>query len=301
MLRLHRAGRTALAGSALLLASACSRRSPDTPALRLDASAQVELSDPAVAAGQPVAIRYCWKTGPGFVAPPRAYRAFVHLLGDDGTVLVGDDHPPEPDVRTWQAGAEYRYDRVIFTRYQFPGPLRIRLGLFDPEGGARVALSGDADRQLAYVVGKLQVTRALTPRARFLTGFSAPVVDPNEPFEILRRMEGSAELSLVNPRTDALLLVRSRAPRRPDSGPLRLLVAVGGGERADVLHDEQPRVLALPLRAAQLGGEPWTTVSLRAGPRTSLAARGLWVSDAVLLPRAELSPGLQAWAEAASR
>jgi hypothetical protein len=267
-------------------------RAPSPPATPVDVSLQVAASPADVPAGRPLAVRYRWSVGSGFAGFDRSYRAFVHFVTEDGTSLLNDDHVPAPPPLEWAAGGAYEYTRVVFTHRQFPGPLEVRAGLFDPERGARVALRGEDVGQRAYRVGRLVVARGRDPRPVYRRGFHPPEGSPRRPFDVLRWTGPRAVVSFPNPRSEAVLFVRAVTSRSSFPSPPTLRVAVGPAAASRVITDDEPFVVRLPVGPLDLGPDDWIDATLdvdqqfRAPPDVRTLA--VCVENVALVPVADL-------------
>jgi len=280
------APRSSTAVAALLVASlsACKRPAPP-PTLSLDVAPSARFSPEPARAGEPVAVTYRWTAGPRFQPAPTPYVAFVHFVAADGAVLFTDDHTPAPPVSSWEAGAIFEYTRLVFTHRQFPGPLTVRLGLYDSRDGRRVALDAEHAGQGAYRVGRLDV---LPHRQRqgtlFYSGFSEPWTHEQQPFESFRWMAREGVVACLNPRADAVLFLRGSADVGGVAAPPRLRVSVGDFRREYLVESEAPFTLAVPIDEEHLGSQEYTDVIL------TLTEGRLSVDRVVLLPRTDVAP-----------
>ena len=219
-------------------------------------------------------------------------------------MLVNDDHVPEPPPETWTANATYTYTRVVFPPKQFPGPLALELGLFDPKSRQRLALRGEDTGQLAY---RAAVT-TLLPHARagetrFGSGFFPPYSEAAAPFVSVRWIGRKAQVSLPNPTADALLLLRAATdPRAFAAVPLLTLELESQpvGRPYEIRSDE-PFTLAVRVDAAALGRQERCELGLRMSSdfisRYEARPLALRVYDVALLPIRELPPELVALAQ----
>ena len=273
------------------LAGGC-RPAPRPAPVAIDVTPSVTVTPTVTAAGRPVAVRYRWQVGSGFRQEGRPYGAFVHFLAGDGAILIQDDHEPKPPSKTWSSGATYEYTRLLFTHYQFPGPLEIRVGLVDEAGGTRVALRGQDLGQASYRAGAVDVRRhPPQEETRFYAGFSPPWTDSHRPFDSYRWMDQEGVLACRNPRADAVLLLRAQADTRASASAPRLRIAAGGVVRDYSVPDDETFTLAVPVSSRDVGSQEWTDVTLTMSHtyRTSAGrAVGLLVERAVLCPASEV-------------
>ena len=103
---------------------------------------------PAVIANaQPVPLTLYWQALSGEI--PTGYTVFAHLLAEDGRLLAQHDAPPANGRRPtneWLAG-EFVIDahELVWRETGYTGPARLAVGLYDPQTGARLPMTGGAD------------------------------------------------------------------------------------------------------------------------------------------------------------
>jgi hypothetical protein len=274
------------AAVAILLASLCAcKRAAPPPTVSLDVAPSARFSPEPAQAGQPLAVTYRWAVGPRFERTETPYVAFVHFVAADGGVLFTDDHTPAPPVSSWEPGAIFEYARLVFTHRQFPGPLTVRLGLYDSRDGRRVALAAAHVGQGAYRVGVVDVRRHPPQQGTlFYSGFSEPWTHEQQPFESFRWMAREGIVACRNPRAEAVLFLRASADVRGVAGPPRLRVSVGGLVREHEVAGDAPFTIALPIDAERLGSQDFTDVTL------TMSEGRLSVDRVVLLPKTEVTP-----------
>jgi hypothetical protein len=278
----------------LLVASlpACKRASPP-PAVSLDVVPSARFSPEKPHAGQPLAVTYRWQVGPRLAAMT-PHMAFVHFVAADGTVLFTDDHTPMPPPEAWEPGGIYEYTRLAFTYHQFPGPLQVRLGLYDPQTGVRVGLAAEHAGQAAYRVGLLNVIRRSSRQTvLFHSGFSPPWTTDKQPLDSFRWMGREAVVACANPRSAAVLFLRGSTNLAAFAAPPTLRISVGGFSRSYAIESERPFTLAVPMSREALGTEELTDVTLAMShtfaPPGGGSPLGLTVERVVLLPEAEVA------------
>jgi hypothetical protein len=94
-------------------------------------------------AGGPV-LRLYWEV---LQTPPADYATFLHVLDGEGNLLAQFDAPPlQGLVPTSQwPGSSLMIDRhKLWLAPDLPEPETLRVGLYDPDTGARLAISADA-------------------------------------------------------------------------------------------------------------------------------------------------------------
>ncbi len=110
------------------------------------------------AAGSTVLLNFYWQT----LRPVGAnYTTFIHLLNDSGQIVAQLDLAPFAGTRptaSWQPGEISHDDYPLSLPPGLaPGSYRLKLGLYQPANGARLAL---ADGQTEAEVGRLEVVKA---------------------------------------------------------------------------------------------------------------------------------------------
>ncbi|MFN3705628.1 MAG: hypothetical protein ACK4WM_06520 [Thermoflexales bacterium] len=81
---------------------------------------------------------------------------FVHAVRPDGILLAQHDAQPLNDLRpmtTWPAGERVRDNHGLALPSAYRGPLRVIVGLYDPQHGARLPTDNAAEAvELATVI-----------------------------------------------------------------------------------------------------------------------------------------------------
>ena len=125
-----------------LVAAGCGRPEDTDPPV---ATPTVTLSRPEAAVGSPVEMTYRFAVAAGAPAFAEGYWVFVHFLDADGELMWTDDHIPPTPVQEWKPGATIEYTRTMFIpKFPYTGETRVDVGLFEPESGARLPLSGQS-------------------------------------------------------------------------------------------------------------------------------------------------------------
>lgn len=76
------------------------------------------------------------------------YKVFVHAIRPDGSVIAQHDAQPLNDLRpmtTWPPGEAVRDNHGLALPADYRGPLRIVIGLYDPDTGERLRTTDGAD------------------------------------------------------------------------------------------------------------------------------------------------------------
>lgn len=128
----------------------------DRPSPRASADVQFEhgialigydLPSEALAWDHVVSITLYWESSSGEI--PTGYTVFVHLLGEDGTLLAQHDSPPANGTRPtdeWLPG-EFIIDphELVWRESGYSGIARIAVGLYDPSTGRRLTTADGFD------------------------------------------------------------------------------------------------------------------------------------------------------------
>jgi hypothetical protein len=89
--------------------------------------------------GKPLALRLTWKANE---RPTSDFMLFAHLIGADGRRVAQVDLPYP--TGGWEAGAYQQTELVLPLPAELPaGAYRLVIGLYDPNGGARLPLKVD--------------------------------------------------------------------------------------------------------------------------------------------------------------
>ncbi|MFW5943103.1 MAG: glycosyltransferase family 39 protein, partial [Chloroflexota bacterium] len=119
-----------------------------------------DLPQTRIEPGQPMVLTLYWEALADGEEPP--YTVFTHLLAADGRIVTQDDAPPAQGQRptnSWLAG-EYVVDvhHLLIEEQEEGdgGPLRLVVGLYDPQSGERLRMPDGSD---AYVL-PVRVTTA---------------------------------------------------------------------------------------------------------------------------------------------
>jgi hypothetical protein len=251
----------AAASCAVLGAPACSR--PAAPAAPV-ATISVGVSRPAVAAGEPLDLRYRFVRVAGAPAPPADAWVFVHALDDSGTLLWTDDHEPPLAASRW-GDAPVDYTRTMFVpRLPVSGRVRIQAGLFSRGDGTRLPLRGTEAGDRAYAVASFEVR---TPSSEIFIvygdGWYGAERSESDALRAWRWSAGAATLSFRNPGEGAVLTLELDQPVaqvgpqtvdvRLGSASLGVLQVAAGGAR---------RVYRLPLPSGAGGNGSTVDVTL---------------------------------------
>ncbi|MGQ9492826.1 MAG: hypothetical protein ACUVR2_03570 [Anaerolineae bacterium] len=101
-----------------------------------------------------VNVRLLWTASESI---PQNYKVFVHLYAIDGRLVTQHDSIPVNELRptwTWTVGEQIVDNHGLWVPASVVGPLRLVVGLYDPESNARLPLPDGSDHA---VIGTVQV------------------------------------------------------------------------------------------------------------------------------------------------
>lgn len=270
-----------------LLAGACGD-STDTAAPVATPSLTLGQRDAAV--GSPVDMTFSFAVAPD--APPFAedYWVFVHFLDADGELMWTDDHQPATPTRQWKPGASVSYTRTMFVpKFPYSGETRVEVGLFSPQTGERLPLTGSNQGMRSYQVATFTL-RLQTDNVFVVFGngwHETEVGDATSGLE-WQWSRGLATMSFRNPGRDVTIFLQLDQPVRALPEPQMVEVRVGSEVLDRFALPPGDRVLRrIRATAAQLGsGEtvemaltvdktfvPATVPALRSGDPRDLGVR----------------------------
>jgi hypothetical protein len=143
---------------------------------------------------------------------------------------------------------------MFVPQYPYMGQATIRIGLYDPETGARLPLGGENDGQRAYKAGSLELLPASdNVFVQFKDGWhNAEVAAENAQVE-WQWTKKTATLALRNPRRDATFYLHFDG--RPDLVPGQVVTVRVGETVLDThtLANNEEVIRRIPVTAAQFG------------------------------------------------
>ncbi len=111
--------------------------------------------------------------------PARDWRFFAHFCDADDAIRMQNDHAPDPPTTSWTPG-EVRLGPFPLTLPDgVTGPLKLRIGLYDPDTHVRARFDALADPQSRVTLGTLAVTG---DRVTFAPTTDRPGPDPAAAF-----------------------------------------------------------------------------------------------------------------------
>ena len=237
---------------ALSAAAGCSKKEDNQPPV---ATATFSASRAKAPLGSPLDLTYRFVVAANAPAFDKDYKVLVHFLDSDDQLMWTDDHDPPTSTKDWKPGQRIEYSRTMFVpQYPYMGQTTIRVGLYDPETGARLPLGGENDGQRAYKAGSLELLPASdNVFIQYKDGWhNAEVAGDNAQVE-WQWTKKIATLALRNPRRDATLYLHYDG--RPDLVPGQTVTVRIGDAVLDTYaltsNDEVIRRIAVP--AAQFG------------------------------------------------
>lgn len=282
-MKLGRGWGAALAVSlAVAMAPACSRRKP----------AEINPIEPSVAfnrskipLGSAVEITYTWKLDPAAKKLTQDYRAMVHFLDSHKQLLFEDDHPPVPPVTSWEPGQTYTYKRTKFVPiYPYVGPVEVRMGLYAPGKGGRVALKGEdagmSEIKVASIEFQPQTENIFIVEKE---GWHSPEAAPENPGLERTWTKKEAVASFKNPKKDVILYLEADTNFKAFPQPPVLTIAMSGTGAAVanglVMPVENSEIFLKKVRfkAADLGDGDW--VDLRLSMNQSFVPKALGLNN----------------------
>jgi hypothetical protein len=240
------------------------------------------VAEPSVAVPGSAAIGRVIDVTYRFVVPATApafdhdYTVFVHVVDERGNRLWTSDHQPPTPTRQWRAGSVVEYTRPMrVPRSAREGRVRLRIGLYLPETGQRMPLSGERVGRRIYDVAAFDVHAAPAGQADtfFAQGWHGLEVSPDAQGVEWRWSRQEAIVLLRNPERDCVVVIELDQPVMLETGPQRVEVRVGADvvDSFEVPHS-QLLLRRIPVPAAALGTEEYARVALRVD-RTFVPAR----------------------------
>jgi hypothetical protein len=249
-------------GLALPFAAGCGTREDNAPPV---ATPAFTANRARAALGSPLDLTYRFTVSATAPAFDKDYRVLVHFLDSDDELMWTDDHAPAVPTREWKPGQRVEYTRTMFVPvYPYMGETSIRVGLYDPETGARLPLAGESDGRRAYRVGTLDLLPASdNVFIQFKDGWHNAEVSPENAAIEWQWTRQEATLSLRNPKRDATLYLHFDG--RPDLVPGQELTVRIGDEVLDTyaLANTDEVIRRIPISAAQFGAGENVDIRLR--------------------------------------
>jgi hypothetical protein len=235
----------------LPFAPGCGRSADNQPPV---ATPSWRVNHPRAALGSPIDVTYRFQVAANAPAFDQDYRVMVHVLDSDDELMWTDDHQPSIPTREWKPGQTIEYTRTVFIPiYPYIGEATVQMGLYSPQDGRRLPLSGEDSGQRAYKVGTLQ----LLPQTEnvfliFKDGWHpAERAGDNVEWQWTKKV---ATIAFRNPKKNVTFYLHADNPGTVFGENQNVEVAVNGETIDTVAVAPKLEVIhRTPLTAAQLG------------------------------------------------
>ena len=228
------------------------------------ATPNVSFSRERVALGSPVKVTYRFHVASNAKFDGE-YWVFVHVLNPQGEQMWTDDHLPPTPTSSWVPGQTVEYTRTVFVpNYPYIGEAEVRIGLYSPTDGKRLALAATEATRREYVVAKLE----LLPQSEnvfliFKDGWHPAEVAQDNPNSEWQWTQKRATFSFRNPRKDANLYLEYDARADLFTPPQQASIKVGDTTVASFTADSrEKKLLVFPIAAAQFGSGDMVDMSI---------------------------------------
>jgi hypothetical protein len=224
----------------------------------------VTLSVQRTTQGTLVPVRYRFAVDAGAPAFPDHEMVFVHAVDDAGQLMWTDDHEPGTPASKWKPGSVVEYSREMLVPLGAPpSHVQLEVGLFDPQTGARLPMSGSTRGQRAYGVATFDVDAA-TSGLRYRTGWNNAESEGGLDW---RWTTDRSTVTLTNPRRDATLVLLLDQPVRESTAPSHVQVLVNDMPVEQfVLPPGARDTRRIPIPAAVLGDQARAQIVLTVDP-----------------------------------
>ena len=248
---------------ALLVAAsgACSRKESDEPPV---ATPTFTMSRDRVAIGSPVKLTYKFQVAPD-AKIDGDYWVFVHMLDPQGEQMWTEDHMPPTPTSRWKPGETIEYQRMVFVpNYPYIGEATVRLGLYSPQTGKRLALSAQEISRREYVVGKFQ----LLPQSEnvfliYKDGWHPAEIASENPMSEWQWTQKRASFSFRNPKKDANFYLDYDARSDLFTPPQQVTLRIGDTVLKTFAADVKEKTLVIvPITPAQFGDGEMVEMSI---------------------------------------
>ena len=225
----------------------------------------MELSKQSAPIGSPIDLNYRFELGSDLGAIDTDYRVFVHFLDSHNQLLFTDDHDPPTATSSWEAGETVSYQRTMFIPlYPYLGTTTVQLGLYNPETGERLGMTGTENGQLAYQVA--QVNLLDQKENIFLVykeGWHQLESAPENPDVEWQWTKKEAVCSFRNPKTDSILFLEADTNIEAFEENLEVSIMIGE-DTIDTfnVHDRDTFLKRIAIPAAALGDEDWVDLRI---------------------------------------
>lgn len=237
----------------------------DAPSESRPITASIDTNKARAPIGSPITINYRFDVGADSAPIDKDYRVFVHFLDSHNALLFNDDHDPPKPTTSWSAGDELEYERTLFIPlYPYLGTATIQMGLYIPETGERLGLSGTETANLAYRVGQIEL---LDQKENiflvYKEGWHQLENDPDNHSMEWQWTKREAVCSFRNPKKESVLYLEADTNVTAFEEPLEVSVLVGANEIAKFkVEDREPFLKKITIPVDALGDEDWVDLRL---------------------------------------
>ena len=244
-----------------LSVSGCGSKEPDMPPV---ATPNVSFARDKVAIGSPVKVTYRFQVAAN-AKFDGDYWVFVHVLDPQGEQLWTDDHLPPTPTSRWMPGQTVEYSRTIFApNYPYIGEAAVRIGLYSPGNGKRLALAASEVSRREYVVSKIE----LLPQSEnvfliYKEGWHPAEVAAENPQSEWQWTQKRAVFSFRNPKKNSDFYLEYDTRSDIFTPPQQLTIRLGDQVLKTMTADARDKTLVIvPITAAQLGDAEMSEISL---------------------------------------
>ena len=248
-------------GVLAMSAAGCRRKDPDMPPV---ATPTVTFSRPRIAIGSPVDVTFRFQVASD-AKFDGDYLVFVHVLDSQGELMWTDDHAPSIPTSRWAPGQTVQYTRTIFApNYPYIGEAAVRIGLYSPQTGKRLALAATDAARREYAVAKIE----LLPQSEnvyliYKDGWHPAEVAAENPTSEWQWTQKRASFSFRNPKKDANFYLEYDARIDLFTPPQQLTIRLGEQVLGTYpASSKEKTLLVIPVTAAQFGTGEMAEISV---------------------------------------
>jgi len=220
------------------------------------AEVQVTMPRGDAAIGVPLEMHYRFAVAPNAPKLNADDTIFVHFVDADGELMWTDDHQPPVPTSQWKPGQVIDYTRTMFVpKFPYSGETRVLVGIYSPESGERLALTGETTGQHEYAVARFN----LHPQADnlyvvFKDGWHETEVAEGQTGVEWQWSKKTATLAFRNPMRDAIFYVQCDQPVQGLGDPQHVELRIGNDVIDSFALPAGPRELRkVDLTTAQMG------------------------------------------------
>ena len=192
-------------------------------------TASFETDKQRVAVGSPLEMHYRFDIAPESEPISKNNTVFVHFVNSQGELLFTDDHEPPTPTSSWQSGTTIEYRRTFFVPLSSPpGALSVQIGLYDPDTGNRVRLTGNGSGQTNHGGAPIVLENEDTPvRIKFDEGWYGIEFSADNPSIQWRWSDRIATFSFNNPKMDSVMYLFADTHAEAFNDPLEVRIQIG--------------------------------------------------------------------------